>query len=204
MSVTGILTAAGLSTRMGTPKALLPWRNTTMVIHQISTLVAGGCDHVVIVLGHQCASVSDEIIAAFTSNYPITMTCNIDYKVGRATSIKQGILSAPIDSRTFVIIGVDQPTDKSIVARLIGEHIGKDTLITSPRYKGRGGHPVLFSSDLKNQLLRIDDDTQGLKPVFENYRSCLNRIDFETDQVIVDLNDYDDYLKQYRLFGVGN
>ena len=198
------MTAAGLSTRMGIPTALLPWRNTSLIVHQIHVLVEGGCDHVVIVLGHQCASVSDEITAAFTLSYPITLTCNIDYEMGRATSIKQGILSAPTDSSTFVMLGVDQPTDKNIVARLIGEHVGKDTVITSPRYKGRGGHPVLFSSELKHELLRIDEDTQGLKPVFENYRSCLNRIDFETDQIIVDLNDYDSYLKHYQLFGVSS
>jgi len=49
-------------------------------------------------------------------------------------------------------------------------------------------------------LLNIDDDTQGLKPVFENYRSVLNRIDFDTPLVRLDLNDYETYLKNYNLF----
>lgn len=200
MSITGILTAAGLSTRMGTPKALLPWRNTTLITHQIRCLIAGGCNQVVVVLGYECTAISEEIEAEFATDAPITLVCNIEYDLGRATSIKQGILSAPFDSTGFLLIAVDQPTENHIVSRVIAEHGLAGTFITSPRYEGRGGHPVLFSSKLKSELLNINDDTQGLKPVFENYRSALNRIDFETPLVRLDLNDYDTYLRNYSLF----
>ena len=74
-------------------------------------------------------------------------------------------------------------------------------LISSPRYKDKGGHPVLFSNTLEGELLEINEDTLGLKPVFEKYRSHLNRIDFETGQVRLDLNDYKSYLYNYELFG---
>ena len=200
MSITGILTAAGLSTRMGTPKALLSWRNTTLITHQIRCLLAGGCDQIVVVLGHECTAISQEIETQFSMDAPIILVCNIEYELGRATSIKQGVLAAPFDSRGFLLIGVDQPTENHIVSKVISEHGFADTLITSPRYKGRGGHPVLFSSKLKSELLNIDDDTQGLKPVFENYRPSLNRVDFETPLVGLDLNDYDTYLRNYKLF----
>ena len=200
MSITGILTAAGLSTRMGAPKALLPWRNTTLIKHQIGCLLGGGCDHVVVILGHECMDISREIETGFPAGAPITMVCNIEYELGRATSIKEGILSAPFYSSGFLLIAVDQPTENHIVSRIIEEHGSVDAFITSPRYKGQGGHPVLFSSKLKPELLNIDDDTQGLKPVFENYRSVLNRIDFDTPLVRLDLNDYETYLKNYNLF----
>ena len=202
MSTTGILTAAGLSTRMGTPKALLPWRNTTLITHQIRCLFGGGCDQVVVVLGYECQVISKEIEAEFPADVPLTLICNIEYELGRATSIKQGILAAPFDSSGFLLIAVDQPTEDHIVSRVIREHDLAETFITSPRYDGRGGHPVLFSSKLKSELLNINDDTQGLKPVFENYRSDLNRIDFETPLVRLDLNDYETYLKNYSLFSV--
>ncbi len=202
MSTTGILTAAGLSTRMGTPKALLPWRNTTLITHQIRCLFGGGCDQVVVVLGYECQVISKEIEAEFPADVPLTLICNIEYELGRATSIKQGILAAPFDSSGFLLIAFDQPTEHHSVSRVIREHDLADTFITSPRYDGRGGHPVLFSSKLKSELLNINDDTQGLKPVFENYRSDLNRIDFETPLVRLDLNDYETYLKNYSLFSV--
>ena len=200
MSITGILTAAGLSTRMGTPKALLPWRNTTLITHQIGCLLAGGCEEVVVVLGHECTTISKEIDMKFAVDSPITLVCNIEYEMGRATSIKQGILSASFDSSGFLLIAVDQPTENHIVSRVIAEHVSANTFITSPRYEGHGGHPVLFSSDLRSELLNISDDTQGLKPVFENYRPALNRIAFESPLVRLDLNDYDTYLESYNLF----
>jgi len=195
------VTSAGFSTRMGTVKALLPWRNTSLICHQIRALLKGGCGHVVIVLGYECARISDEIQNTFPENLSITLTCNIDYKIGRASTIKQGILSAAKDSNGFLLIGVDQPTEGHIVARIIKEHEASGMLISSPRYKNKGGHPVLFSNTLKGELLEINDDTLGLKPVFENYRSRLNRIDFETGQVRLDINDYQSYTHNYELFG---
>ena len=195
------MTAAGLSTRMGTVKALLPWRNTSLICHQVRALLKGGCGHVVIVLGHECARISDEIQKMFPEHLPITLTCNIDYETGRASTIKQGILSSPKDSSGFLLIGVDQPTEGHIVARIIKEHEASRMLISSPRYKDNGGHPVLFSNTLKGELLRINDETLGLKPVFENYRSRLNRIDFKTSQVRLDINDYESYIHSYELFG---
>lgn len=155
----------------------------------------------VIVLGYECARISDEIQKTFDENSAITLTCNIDYETGRASTIKQGILSSPKDSSGFLLIGVDQPTEGHIVARIIKEHEASRMLISSPRYKDNGGHPVLFSNTLKGELLRINDETLGLKPVFENYRSRLNRIDFKTSQVRLDINDYESYIHSYELFG---
>ena len=195
------MTSAGLSTRMGTVKALLPWRNTSLICHQVRAMLDGGCGHVVIVLGYECGRISDEIQKTFDENSPITLTCNIDYETGRASTIKQGILSSPKDSSGFLLLGVDQPTENHIVARIIKEHKATRMLISSPRYKDKGGHPVLFSNTLEGELLEINEDTLGLKPVFEKYRSHLNRIDFETGQVRLDLNDYKSYLYSYELFG---
>ena len=78
MSITGIVTSAGLSTRMGTVKALLPWRNTSLICHQVRAMLEGGCGHVVIVLGYECARISDEIQKTFDENSAITLTCNIE------------------------------------------------------------------------------------------------------------------------------
>jgi len=47
-----VLLAAGAGTRLGRgPKALLPHRGGTLVEHATATLLAGGCDAVVVVLG---------------------------------------------------------------------------------------------------------------------------------------------------------
>ncbi|MER3420256.1 MAG: 4-diphosphocytidyl-2C-methyl-D-erythritol kinase, partial [Chloroflexota bacterium] len=55
--VAAILLAAGLSTRMGTPKPLLAWDGRTLVEYQVAQLVAAGVGQVVVVTGHAGAEV---------------------------------------------------------------------------------------------------------------------------------------------------
>ena len=48
-----VLLAAGRSSRMGSLKATLPWRGTTLIEHQIRSLLDAGVDEVIVVLGHE-------------------------------------------------------------------------------------------------------------------------------------------------------
>ena len=50
--VSAILTSAGESTRMGSPKPLLAWRGSTLIEYHIRTLLDSGVAEVVAVLGH--------------------------------------------------------------------------------------------------------------------------------------------------------
>ena len=59
--VSAILTAAGESTRMGRPKALLPWRGAPLVEYQAASLLAGGASEVVVVLGHEHEAVAQHV-----------------------------------------------------------------------------------------------------------------------------------------------
>ena len=46
----GILPAAGLSVRMGEPKLLLPWGNSTIIEHVVATWQASQVDELVVVV----------------------------------------------------------------------------------------------------------------------------------------------------------
>ncbi|MYK25863.1 MAG: NTP transferase domain-containing protein, partial [Dehalococcoidia bacterium] len=49
--ISSILLAAGMSTRMGQPKALLDWGGEPLICYQIRQLQEAGVDEVVVVLG---------------------------------------------------------------------------------------------------------------------------------------------------------
>ena len=51
ISVAGVLLSAGLSTRMGRHKALIPWKGSTMIEYQIRALLLSGVDCICVVLG---------------------------------------------------------------------------------------------------------------------------------------------------------
>ena len=84
--IAAVLTAAGLSSRMGRPKPLLQWRGSTLVEHQVSVLLEGGASEVVVVLGHR-----SEDVAPYVERTGATFVVNEQYREGRTSSIKAGL-----------------------------------------------------------------------------------------------------------------
>tara|TARA_Y100000817_G_scaffold62905_1_gene47277 strand:- start:147 stop:746 length:600 start_codon:yes stop_codon:yes gene_type:complete len=195
--ITGIITAAGFSKRMGTLKALLPWKGTTMISHQINCLRHSGCTDIIVVLGFKSKQISDEIDCE-----DVIVVENNDYSYGRASSIKSGVRKSHFDTDCFVILGVDQPRNSEIISSLINSHLQSEFLITSPRYLGNGGHPIIISSKLRDELLNIDEETLGMKKIFEKYRANgINKVEFDDPLVRLDLNEINDYNLAYDQFG---
>src|SRR5512133_2445569 len=80
-----LLLAAGSSARMGQPKQLLPWGNTTLIEHQIITLIETGYP-VNVVLGCN----SNRIIPVI-AKYKINKIINESWEKGMGGSISCGI-----------------------------------------------------------------------------------------------------------------
>jgi len=92
--IVGIILSAGESKRMGTPKQLLPWGNTTMLQQVIQNAEASRLGRVVVVLGHR----ADEIGARVPVSSKTRIVVNPDFRTGMSSSIKSGIRSAPADA----------------------------------------------------------------------------------------------------------
>ena len=196
MIFTGILTAAGYSSRMGALKALLPWKGMTLVRYQVTILKQGGCDEIVLVTGHRSEDIRAELF-----DLEVSFVENFDYQSGRVSSVKEGIKSASSDTNAFVLLAVDQPRTPDIINSLINSHATSDPIVTSPRFNSKGGHPVVFSSSIKTEILSITEETEGLRSVFEKYRDEMNEVHFEDPIVRLDLNTYEDYEKARVTYG---
>ena len=194
--VSAILTAAGESTRMGTPKPLLPWRGVTLVEYQVACLLDGGCDEVVVVLGHA----ADEV-APFVSGDGVRAVVNADYRLGKTTSIKAGLAHADPSASAILLLAVDQPRTAAIVGKVVRAHSDARALITSPRYQGRGGHPLVFSAQLKPELELITEENQGIREVFEAHRSDVLEVHLDDPMLRLDLNTPEAYEAAYARWG---
>lgn len=181
--VSAILTAAGESTRMGAPKPLLPWRGATLVEHQLACLLEGGCDEVVVVLGHA----ADEVTPLLRGD-GVRAVVNPDYRLGKTTSIKAGLAHVDPAASAILLLAVDQPRTASIVGQVVRAHLDGGALITSPRYRGRGGHPLIFSAELRGELERITEERQGIREVFEAHRSDVLEVHLDDPMLRLDLN----------------
>ena len=194
--IAAVLTAAGLSSRMGSPKPLLRWRGATLVERQVSVLLEGGASEVVVVLGHRSKDVLPYVERAGAK-----FVVNERYQEGRTSSIKAGLGAVPARTEHVVLLGVDQPRTPGIVRRVIDAHLSADALLTSPRFEGRGGHPLMFSTRLMPELKLISEENQGLREVFERHRSEITEVHFDDPLVRLDLNTPEIYEAAYETYG---
>src|SRR5262245_12663286 len=88
--IPGVVLAAGRSSRMGRSKALLPVSSSgeTFLSQIVRTLVDGGADDVVIVLGHEADSIGREVAAA---GLPARVVMNPAYETGQFSSVLAGL-----------------------------------------------------------------------------------------------------------------
>src|SRR6185295_2409316 len=83
--ITAIILAAGQSTRMGSPKMLLPWGKTTVIEHVISVFENAGIDDILVVTGAAQAQVED-ILAECRKRHPVRSVYNKNYASGEMLS----------------------------------------------------------------------------------------------------------------------
>ena len=181
---------------MGRLKPLLPWRGDTLVERQVETLLEGGASHVIVVLGHR----ADEV-APHVRRTGAECVVNQRYREGRTSSIKAGLEAVSPGARHVLMIGVDQPRTPQIVSRVVDAHVSAGGLLTSPRYQGRGGHPLLFSVRLLPELKVISEENHGLREVFERHRSEITEVHFDDPMVRLDLNSLEAYHNAYETYG---
>ena len=193
--ISAILTAAGESRRMGRPKPLLPWRGTTLVEHQIGALFEGGVSEVVVVVGHEA-----DAVLAQVAHTGARCVVNPDYLQGKTTSIKAGLRAVSADADAVLLLAVDQPRTASIIAEVVTAHVRGDALITSPRYQGHGGHPLIFAASLRPELARITEAKQGIREVFQAHRDSVQEYALDDAMIRLDLNTpgvYEDAVRRY-------
>ena len=185
---TGILLAAGLSTRMGSLKALLNWHNIPLINYQIESLLEAGVRDVVVVLGHEATTITKQIA------YPqVTIALNEAYRDGKLTSIQKGIESVPTHSEVAVLLGVDQPRPPETINHLITEHSSQSPLITVPYQGGHRGHPIIIQRDLFSDILKLPKETGNLREILDTNDNRTLRVPFSSDHVHLDLNMPSDY-----------
>jgi CTP:molybdopterin cytidylyltransferase MocA len=96
----GLVTAAGASRRMGSPKALLRLADgTTLAELQVTLLQAAGCDPVWLILGAHADAIQAQLPG-------LRSLINPDWAQGRLTSIQRGLRASP-QADGYLIMSVD-------------------------------------------------------------------------------------------------
>lgn len=203
--IVAILLAAGLSTRMGQPKQLLPFGNSTIIETVIDNMLSSNFDEVRVVLGH-CAEEIEELI----KNRGVVTVYNPDYRDGMLSSAQIGIKSIknPYSSTTsdegsndtnreaFSIMLVDQPfITTEIINKTIDGYRQTNKGISIPSYNYQRGHPVIFHYKYAKEIIDLDDDSDGMRSLYKSYANDIHYVNVDTDNIIKDIDYPDDYTK---------
>ena len=182
-----VILAAGASIRMGAPKAQIPYRGRTFLEHLLEVARHPRIELTRVVIGAGANELRDKIALD-----PSCIVFNPDWQKGQLSSIQAALRSLPPGKTEGVILFlVDQPL---ITAAVVGELIKKfDTggkPIAIATYHGRRGHPVIFRSDLYEELLAAPLDIGARAVVWAHAKEILE-VPTEEEGVVLNLNDPD-------------
>jgi molybdenum cofactor cytidylyltransferase len=182
-----IILSAGASSRMGRPKALLPYREGTFLQHliQITHHPRIGVTRVVLGAGA-------EEIRNIAKLDPSVVVLNSNWEQGQLSSICEAIRSLEeMETDGFILCPVDHPlVSAELVSDLIGQFYSEGKSIVLPTYKGRRGHPVIFSSALYGELLAAPAD-KGARAVVWTHAADVREVPTEEEGVVLNINDPD-------------
>lgn len=145
--VAAVVLAAGASTRMGAPKALLEWGGRTFLRRVIDLAAAAGCAPIVAVAG-AIRLPRAELGAAIE-------VVNETWSEGQLSSLQVG-LRAIAGAPAALVLTVDRPHVRpSTIAALLAGHAADPTAIWQPAHGGRRGHPILYPGDLLPAIVTL-------------------------------------------------
>jgi molybdenum cofactor cytidylyltransferase len=182
-----LILSAGASSRMGRPKALLPYREGTFLEHLIQVTRHSRIGVTRIVLG-----AGAETIRTAAKLDPSLVVLNPEWENGQLSSICAGIRSLDgIDTEGIVLCPVDHPlVSARLVSELVERFYQEKKKIVLPTYKGRRGHPAIFSSALFGELLAAPTD-MGARAVVWAHAADVLEVPTEEEGVVLNLNDPD-------------
>jgi molybdenum cofactor cytidylyltransferase len=181
--VSAILLAAGEARRMGKLKQLMPLGKTTIVEQTIDNLLASRVNEVIVVLGHKAEEIMRRIAAR-----PIKMVINPLYRQGMSTSIAAGLTFTDSRAQAVMLALGDQPfVDGPTINRLIKEFEAHDKGIAIPTYKGKRGHPLIFSIKYKAQLSGLKGDIGG-REIIKHHPEDILEVAVDCEGIVIDVD----------------
>jgi molybdenum cofactor cytidylyltransferase len=187
--VAGIILAAGMSTRMGALKQLLPLGGRA-AIEWSAEVVGRRLDEVVVVLGHRA-----EEIAPVLAAYPVRWVVNADYQTGMLSSVQCGVQAVDAAADYLICLG-DQPRlSGAVVEQVLQARNQVSEGIIIPTASDRRGHPVLIRNAYRAEILGLPLDV-GLNAVTRGHPEDTCELSVAEAAILIDMDTPADYQRE--------
>jgi molybdenum cofactor cytidylyltransferase len=193
LKIGAVILAAGESSRMGRPKALLPLRegeSPTFLGRLAATARRAGLEPLRIVVGKHGREIEEA--------HPELSDClvlNERPDLGQLHSLRLGLESMGGVVDAAVIFLVDHPfVTMETVQALMEAYSAEGKPIIIPVCRGRRGHPVLFGRELFGDIFHAPLE-QGARHVVRSHPDLVKHLEVDDPGVLADIDTPEDYEK---------
>lgn len=189
MVISALILAAGESRRMGQPKMLLKWGQTTVLGRVLSTFQQAGIQDIVVVVGG-----AREQVEEIVDQHGARSVYNDEHANGEMLlSLQRGIeAQSPQTQATLIALG-DQPQIQEGTVRLICEAFqSRKSRLIVPSFEMRRGHPWLVERWLWTEILAMRPQ-QSPRDFLNQHAQEIEYVQVQTSSILADIDTLEDY-----------
>lgn len=176
MSIAALILAAGSSSRLGSPKQLLPWGDGPLLQHVVGQIRSFGLEEIWVVIGHETDAILEQVDFGGAS-----VVVNDEYTEGIASSMRVGLDTLTRESRADkVLIAMgDQPELRpDVVAELLQIAKREKRPAIVPKYRYTWANPVIIDRSLWARLMSLEGDA-GAQRLLQAHPEWVREVWFE-------------------------
>ena len=196
MSLAGIVLAAGRSSRMGSPKALLDFLGLPFAVRILQALEALEVKTRVIVLGPDAPRIQPVL-----ADHDCMIVENPEPETGPIASFRAALRALqPLQPSGVLVWPVDLPhVTVTTIERVLEAHRRTKGQVVIPTFGERRGHPVIWGSGLFDELLNSPEATrEGARAVLHKHETAIVAVPVDDPAVIDQVNTPEDYERLVR------
>ena len=186
--INAIILAAGESRRMGKPKPLLRFEDTTFLEQIVSVLRLSCVDRITVVLGAKAKAIQKSIDLSGTN-----VVINKNYHKGQLSSLIAGLENTPAEAEAILVCLVDNPfITTTLVDQIVGVFKNTKGPIVVPVFNKKRGHPALFAKSLFKELINAPAQ-EGARYVLYSNEDKVVELQMSDSATLVRIDTPDDY-----------
>jgi len=197
--VGAVVLAAGLSSRMGQPKVLLPWSGGRVILeHILEQLRLTHVSNVTVVTGHRSGEVT-----AIAQRTGAAIAFNADYATGEMlSSLKAGLAAQPDHISAVLVVLGDQPSLQArTIHQVLTAYAEGQGEIVAPSYQMRRGHPILIDRRYWSEILALPPEGAP-RDVIERHKDRIAYVNVHSDSILRDVDTPEAYREERRRAGL--
>jgi len=195
MTIAAVVLAAGQSKRMGQPKMLLPWGDSTVIEQVVYVLSQAALEPILVVTGG-----ASQALKALLENSPARPIFNPRFMNDEMIySLQAGleILDESVEA-AMVALGDQPQIEIGVVRQVVQVYQDTQAALVVPSYQMRRGHPWLLNRSLWGELMRLSPPAT-IRAFLNAHLSLTHFAQVDTPSIFKDIDTPEDYARERPL-----